>query len=264
MASTNLQICEWNDLPKRAWVTGAGRGIGRGVAERLVERGWTVYASARTAGDLEDLSRATADARGEIVHLPLDITDADACRIAVARISDDGLPLGLAFLNAGTHMPTPAEDFDAAIANRLIETNLTGTVNCLDPLMKLMIAQEAGHIAVVASLAGYRGLPRAAAYSATKAGLIAMCEAFYPELARKGVGMSVINPGFVKTPLTDKNDFEMPCLISVDEAVDAIFAGLRKRRFEIAFPSRFAVVMRLLRSLPYGLYFRLTGKILDR
>ena len=226
--------------------------------------GWTVYASARTTSDLDDLSRAAAGAAGDIVPIPLDITDPEACVQAVARIADDDQPLGLAILNAGTHTPTPVEGFNAAVAGKLIETNLTGTVNCLDPLMKLMINQHNGHIAVVASLAGYRGLPRAAAYSASKAGLIAMCEAFQPELARKGIRISVVNPGFVKTPLTDLNDFEMPFLIPVDEAVDAMITGLQKGRFEISFPTRFAILMRLMRLLPYGLYFRLTGKILDR
>jgi short-subunit dehydrogenase len=130
--------------------------------------------------------------------------------------------------------------------------------------MKLLAQQGCGHIAVVASLAGYRGLPRAAAYSASKAGLIAMAEALYPELYRKGIAISVINPGFVKTPLTDKNTFDMPFLIEVDEAVDAIMRGLERGKFEIAFPTRFVMIMRLLRALPYALYFKLTGKILDR
>ncbi|MGJ3258146.1 MAG: SDR family NAD(P)-dependent oxidoreductase [Rhodospirillales bacterium] len=264
MISPNTRPLSWDDLPKCAWVTGAGKGIGRGLAERLAAQGWTVYASARTSDDLDDLARAAVDAPGKIIPLPLDITDRAACAGAVDRIAAAGQPLGLAVLNAGTHTPTPVEDFDAETVGSLIETNLIGTVNCLAPAMKCLTRQGRGHIAVVASLAGYRGLPRASAYSASKAGLIAMCEALYPELVRKGVGISVINPGFVKTPLTDRNTFEMPCLISVDEAVDAMVAGLQKGRFEVAFPTRFVLFMRLMRSLPYGLYFRLTGKILDR
>lgn len=254
----------WNDLPKRAWITGAGKGIGRALAERLASLGWTVYASARTTDDLDDLAAVAKALPGEIITLPLDINDRDACARAVALISDDGPPLGLVILNAGTHTPTPAGDFDAEVVGSLIGTNLTGTVNCLAPAMKLLMSQGSGHVAIVASLAGYRGLPRAAAYSASKAGLIAMAEALYPELYRSGVGISVINPGFVKTPLTDRNTFEMPCLIEVDEAVDAIMRGLGRGQFEIAFPTRFVMIMRLFRALPYALYFKLTGKILDR
>ncbi|MBO6946607.1 MAG: SDR family NAD(P)-dependent oxidoreductase [Rhodospirillales bacterium] len=255
---------EWDALPRMAWITGAGKGIGRALAERLAGLGWTVYASARTLNDLNDLAAATDELSGEVRPLPLDINDRDACARAVAHISNDGQPLGLVVLNAGTHTPTPAGEFDAEVVGGLISTNLTGTVNCLAPAMKMLMQQGRGHIAVVASLAGYRGLPRAAAYSASKAGLIAMAEALYPELYRSGVGISVINPGFVKTPLTDKNTFEMPCLIEVDEAVDAIIKGLARQKFEIAFPTRFVMIMRLLRALPYALYFKLTGKILNR
>ncbi len=264
MGYSDKRPVSWDGLPKCAWITGAGKGIGRGLAERLASRGWTVYASARTSDDLDDLARATGDSPGKIIPLRLDITDRKACAAAVDRIVACGQPLGLAVLNAGTHTPTPVEGFDAETVGGLIETNLIGTVNCLAPVMKLLTHQGCGHIAIVASVAGYRGLPRASAYSGSKAGVIAMCEALYPELVRKGVGISVINPGFVKTPLTDRNTFEMPCLISVEEAVDAMVAGLKQGRFEIAFPTRFVLFMRLLRALPYRVYFRVTGKILDR
>lgn len=264
MTSSVNKPQSWDELPQRAWITGAGKGIGRALAVRLATMGWTVYASARTDADLYKLVADCADTAGEIIALPLDITDRRACNDAVARIAADGAPLGLAVLNAGTHTPTPVDEFDADVVGTLIATNLIGSVNCLAPVMKSMCAQGGGRIAVVASLAGYRGLPRAAAYSASKAGLIAMGEALYPELQRYGVGISVINPGFVKTPLTDKNTFEMPCLIDVDVAVDAIVAGLQNGGFEIAFPNRFVMFMRLMRALPYNLYFKLTGKILDR
>ncbi len=264
MPYTHRHPQNWNNLPRRAWITGAGKGIGRALAEKLARLGWTVYASARTEDDLKDLAAAAESLTGEVFPLPLDINDRDACAAAVAEISKDGQPLGLVVLNAGTHTPTPVDEFDAETVGGLIGTNLTGTVNCLAPAMKLLAQQGCGHIAVVASLAGYRGLPRAAAYSASKAGLIAMAEALYPELYRKGIAISVINPGFVKTPLTDKNTFDMPFLIEVDEAVDAIMRGLERGKFEIAFPTRFVMIMRLLRALPYALYFKLTGKILDR
>jgi len=134
-------------------------------------------------------------------------------------------------------------------------------VNGLSHIMPRFISRGRGHIAVVASVAGYRGLPTSAAYGATKAGLINMCEALKPELERHGVRLTLINPGFVETPLTDKNDFPMPFLISVDEAVNHIVRGLQSSRFETAFPRRFAFLMKILRILPDRLFFFVTRRM---
>lgn len=252
----------WNDLPRRAWITGAGKGIGRGLAKRLAGAGWTVFASARTEDDLTSLAAECEGALGRIESLVLDITDADACAAAVRTLTDGPEPLGLIVLNAGTHQPTPVDAFDPATVNRLIGINMGGAVNCLAPAMQAFRRQGFGKIAVTASVAGYKGLPKAAAYCASKAGVIALCEALYPELRREGVSLSVINPGFVKTPLTDKNDFPMPFLMTVEDAVDAIMRGLARDRFEIAFPWRFVMILKLLRLLPDRLYFFLTGRML--
>jgi short-subunit dehydrogenase len=156
----------------------------------------------------------------------------------------------------------PAEDFSVETFRVLVETNLMGTVNALDRIIPKFIDRKRGHIAVVASLAGYRGLPTSAAYGATKAGLINMCEALKPELERHGVRLTLINPtlinpGFVETPLTDKNDFPMPFLIPVEEAADHIARGLNGSAFEISFPWRFAALMKLLRLLPNRLTRRM-------
>lgn len=246
-----------------AWITGAGKGIGRGLALRLARAGWHVAASARTKADLDSL-RAEAPA-GRIHVFPLDITDGDAAAATLASMvaAGPGLP-ELAVLNAGDHVPTPAHDFDPVQVRRLLDTNLMGTVNCLAPLMARFMERQSGHIAVVASLAGYRGLPGAAAYGAGKAGLINLCEALRPELELYGVRLSLINPGFVKTPLTDKNRFPMPFLISVEQAVDYIMRALESRRFEAAFPRRFALIMKLLRILPDPLFFALTRRMIAK
>jgi short-subunit dehydrogenase len=252
----------WNELPRRAWVTGAGKGIGRALALRLAGEGWTVLASARTEDDLASLVREADSLSGDINSVVLDITDPDACQSVVERMVADG-PLGLAVLNAGTHAPTPAKDFNREKVSGIIDVNLKGTINCLTPVMSAMRHAGLGKISIVASVAGYKGLPNAAAYCASKSGVIALCESLYPELREEGVSMSVINPGFVKTPLTDLNEFPMPFLMDVEDAVDAMMKGLKSNRFEIAFPTRFVLILKILRLLPDALYFKITGKMLD-
>jgi short-subunit dehydrogenase len=167
-------------------------------------------------------------------------------------------------LNAGTHAPMTASDFSAATVRRLVDINLLGVAHCLEPLLAAMRARGAGQIAVVASVAGYSGLPTAAAYGASKAGLINMCEALKPECDRIGIKLQLVNPGFVKTPLTDKNTFPMPFLMPVDRAVDRLVAGLASDRFEIVFPRRLAWLLKALRCMPYGAYFALTRRTITK
>lgn len=244
---------------KVAWVTGAGKGIGRALSKRLADEGWTVAVSARTAKDLHDLAAECEP--GRIRPYPLDVTDPGLVEETIGQIESDLAPIALAVLNAGTHVPLPAEDFAIEPFRRLVETNLMGPANCLAPLISRMVERQDGHIAVVGSVAGYRGLPTAAAYGATKAGVINMCEALRPELERHGVRLTLISPGFVETPLTDKNDFPMPFLIPVDKAVDYIVRGLEGSAFEVAFPRRFAFLMKLLRILPDRLFFMITRRM---
>jgi NAD(P)-dependent dehydrogenase (short-subunit alcohol dehydrogenase family) len=243
-----------------AWVTGAGKGIGRQLALRLAEEGWIVAASSRTEADLKDLEAAC---QSHLIRgFPLDITQAADTEEVVQQIETALGPLDLVVLNAGTHLPMPASEFSTAIFRRLVDTNLMGTVHGLSTIIPPMIARKSGRILVVASLAGYRGLPTAAAYGATKAALINMCEALRPELGKKGVVLQLINPGFVKTPLTDKNKFSMPYLMPVEAAVEAIMRGLRSEKFEIAFPGRFAFLMKVLRCLPDPIFFALTTRMI--
>jgi len=180
----------------------------------------------------------------------------------VQRIEADG-PLALAILNAGIYLPMRAQEFDAAKAKKTFDVNMTGVANGLDPVLKAMIARGEGVVAVTASVAGFRGLPQASAYSATKAGLIAMCESLALDLIDLGVRISVINPGFVDTEATAVNDFEMPFLMQPDEAAERIVKGLEKPGFEIAFPTRFVLFLRAIGILPNQWYFkvwrRLTG-----
>jgi len=243
-----------------AWITGAGKGIGRALAKRLSEEGWTVAASARTEQDLSSLAAECPP--GRVHAFPLDVTDQELTEAAVNDIETRLGEIDLAVLNAGTHIPVTVDDFSAEPFRRLVETNLMGTVNCLAQLIPRFVARGCGNIAVVASVAGYRGLPTSAAYGATKAALINMCEALKPDLDRRGVRLTIINPGFVETPLTDRNDFPMPFLIPVEEAVDHIMRGLKGSAFETAFPWRFALLMKLLRILPDRLFFSVTRRMI--
>ncbi len=200
-----------------AWCTGAGKGIGRAVVRRLVGGGARVAASSRT---LEDLDSLAAETGGAVSPYPLDVTDEAAVRAAVEAIEAEMGPLDLVLLNAGTHTPLSAADFNVAAVRRIMETNFMGTVIPLAAVLPRFIERRAGHIAVVASVAGYRGLPSASAYGASKSALITMCEALKPELDHYGVRLTLINPGFVKTPLTDRNTFKMPFLMEVDDAAE--------------------------------------------
>lgn len=246
-----------------AWVTGASSGIGAAVAVRLARVGWQVATSARNQGRLVELASAPVGpglggrSPGRFHPEPADVTDLAAVKAAVARIEGEVAPIALAILNAGTYQPDDAATFDSSAFRSQVELNLMGTVHCLEAVLPAMIARGRGQIAVVSSVAGYRGLPRAAAYGATKAALINMAESLKFGLDRAGVKIQVINPGFVKTPLTDTNDFPMPFIISADEAAERIVRGLARDQFEICFPRRFAVMLKVLRCLPYRLYFPL-------
>lgn len=178
-------------------------------------------------------------------------------------MSDLG-PVDLAVFNAGVWHPMSASKYDLAKAKDSLTVNVTGVINALDPVMRTMIARGAGHIAIVASVAGYRGLPKGAAYAPTKAALISLAESLYADLRLKGVKMTIINPGFVATPMTSVNTFPMPFIVTESQAVDAIMAGLKRGGFEIVFPMRMALMMKTMRLLPYRIFFWATGKISAR
>lgn len=247
-----------------AWITGASSGLGRALASRMAADGWTVAASARGVDQLGELAESTAALPGRVLAFPLDVTDRDAVAAAVAKIEQDLGPIDQAVLNAGSHQPVRAATLTSEPFRALAELNLMGTVHCLEALLSVMLPRGAGRVAVVASLAGYRGLPTSAAYGMTKAGLINMAEALKPELDSHGIRIQLVNPGFVRTPLTDKNPFPMPFLMDVEKAAEAFYRGLRSDRFEIVFPRRFAYLLKLLRVLPAPLAFAITRRFVPR
>ncbi len=238
----------WNTV----WITGASSGIGYELARLLVEKAAHVAVSARSTGPLQELS----DTSSSIRAVPLDVTDAGAVAKSVADISEGCGAIDLAVLNAGAWSMMSVDEFDIDAVRRGVEVNVMGVMNALDALLPRMLARGKGHIAIVASVAGYRGLPRSLAYGPTKAALINLAETLRTELEPRGIRVSLISPGFVDTPMTRDNPFPMPGLISASEAARRIVAGLEGRRFEIAFPFGFSCVMKLLRALPDWLYFR--------
>jgi NADP-dependent 3-hydroxy acid dehydrogenase YdfG len=247
-----------------AWVTGAGKGIGRALAKRLAEHGTRVAVSARTFADLDSLVAETAGRPGRILPFALDVTNGDAMRETVNAIHGVLDRLDLVVLNAGTHRPAHAAALDPETFEALWRVNVMGVVNGLAAVLPRMIEQGRGHVGVVASVAGYTGLPTGAAYGATKAALINLCEALKPELDIHGVRISIINPGFVRTPLTDRNDFPMPFLIDADEAAERIHAGLLAGRYEIAFPRRMVWLLKALAMLPAPLRLALKRRMIPR
>lgn len=240
-----------------AWVTGASSGLGHAFAGKLAREGWRVVASARRAEALQALA-GTSD---RIHALPLDITAGEEVAHAVAAIIETHGPIDLAVLNAGTYEADGIGDFSAAHLTRIVGLNLLGTGNCLEPLLAHFRERRGGHVALVASLSGYRGLPQAASYGASKAGLINLAESLRSEAGPLGIKVQVVNPGFVKTPLTDANDYPMPFLMPVEDAAAALYRGLMSDRFEVTFPWRFAALLKLARLLPDGLYFPLVSRV---
>ncbi|MCG5500010.1 SDR family NAD(P)-dependent oxidoreductase [Ectothiorhodospira lacustris] len=244
------------------WLVGASTGIGKALALRLAASGRHVAVTSRSAERLQALADQSS-VPGAIKAFPGDVTDTRGLADVVARIESRMGPIQVAILNAGDYEPMALEDFDPDLFRRLIEVNYLGVVNGLAAVMPSMLSRAEGQILVTASLAGYRGLPRAAPYGASKAAVINMAESLQPELAMKGVQLRVINPGFVKTPMTDKNRFHMPFLMEPEAAVDAIMKGLEGKGFEISFPRPFALIMKTLRMMPHRLFLALTRRMVD-
>lgn len=252
-------------MPHRAgvvWITGAGSGIGRALALRYLQAGAVVAGTARRVDTLESLRIEAGPAGSRFHACPADLTDLVATRAAVTRIETEIGPIRVAVLNAGTHQPTPGRSFRAEAVRQLLDANVMTVANALEVVLPVMLARQDGTVAINASLAGYRGLPLAAAYGASKAALINMAEALKLDLDGSGVRVRLISPGFVKTPLTDRNTFPMPFLMPVEKAADRLFQALESgSSFEIVFPRRFAWLLKLLQLLPYRLYFPLVSRL---
>jgi NAD(P)-dependent dehydrogenase (short-subunit alcohol dehydrogenase family) len=238
-----------------AWVTGASSGIGKALALDLAGEGFTVYATARSEDELVALEGQSGGLKGRIVAAPGDVTDTGAMAVIAERIDADGNGLALAVFNAGVYLPVHGETLKVSDFDKTFAVNLSGVVNGLVPAIERMKARGRGQVAIVSSVTGYGGMPTSAAYGATKAALINMAESLKFDLDKIGVRIQVINPGFVDTPATADNAFEMPALIQPEDAAKRIAQGLKSGSFEITFPRRFTCVLKALQFLPYPAYF---------
>jgi NAD(P)-dependent dehydrogenase (short-subunit alcohol dehydrogenase family) len=241
---------------RRAWIVGASSGIGLALAEKLHAAGAQVVVSARNAQALQALVARLPGA----VALPLDVQDRAALRDAAARVDALG-GIDCVVYCAGHYKPQRATAFDLSEMLLHQQVNYVGALYLLDAVLPSMLARRSGHISLVSSVAGYRGLPQGLAYGPTKAALINLAETLYMDLSDQGIGVSVINPGFVETPLTAQNQFAMPALISPAQAADAILKDWARGRFEIHFPKRFTLWLKAARLMPFGLYQRMVRRL---
>ncbi len=242
------------------WIVGASSGIGAALAKEYASTGYTVYASARSEEKLQALAAESTTLSGDIHALPCDITDNDSVLAAVTQIESNA-PIDKAVLSAGFYDPIGLDDIHLEHFTSTYDVNLHGVVRCLLALLPGMRQSNNGQIAIVSSVSGYTGLPRAAAYGSSKAALINLAESLQPECKAVGVDIRLISPGFVKSPLTDKNSFKMPFIIEPEDAARRIVRGLDGNGFEVHFPKRFTLWLKVLRLLPYALYLRLTAKL---
>ena len=249
-------LADWRG--RSVWIVGASTGIGRATASLLHARGATVFVSARNAARLDEFVAAHPGSRA----LPLDVTDSQALEDATQAIVAAAGSIDLVCYCAGHYQAMQATTFDLDEALRHVEVNQVGALRLVAAVLPQLLRQGRGHLSLVASVAGYRGLPHALAYGPTKAALINFAEALHLDLAPLGIGVSLVNPGFVETPLTAQNRFAMPALISPEQAAREIVRGWERGRFEIHFPRRFTLWMKALRLLPDALYLRAVPKFI--
>ncbi|ATX65090.1 SDR family NAD(P)-dependent oxidoreductase [Roseinatronobacter bogoriensis] len=237
---------------KTYWIIGASEGLGRALAKKLSKAGCALVLSARSADSLQALADSLP---GEARIVPCDVSDRES---VVRAAQDAGEVDGMVFL-AGVYWPFPATEWQPEQTEAMFDVNLTGAARVLGQVVPAMVARGAGHIVITGSLSGYRGLPGSIGYSSSKAGLMHLAESMYADLRGTGVDVQLANPGFIRTRLTDKNNFNMPFLMEPDQAAEEMMQLMRSEKFQRAFPRLFSLVFRGANFLPDGLYFRVFG-----
>jgi short-subunit dehydrogenase len=236
----------------RYWLVGASEGLGRALAEKLSARGIKLALSARSDARLQEL---VASLPNDAKSYVLDVRDREAVKRIASEVGDiDGV-----IFAAGVYWPMRAQDWDVEQVEAMCDVNFTGAARVLGAVVPEMIRRNHGHVVLIGSLSGFCGLPGAIGYGASKAGLMHMAENLGIELHRTNVKVQVVNPGFINTRLTEKNDFRMPFLISADAAADHVIAAMQSNRFQSNFPMVFSWLFRAARFLPAAVYFRLFG-----
>ena len=248
-------------MTKNVWITGASSGIGKALSIRFSTEGWHVAASARRENLLQDLNNNNSN----IHSFPLDVKDESGAKKVFQDIIEKFQTIDICIFCAGIHDPEAEKKLSTEKIREIMETNFFGTLNCVMAVNSYFREQKSGHISLVSSVAAYRGLPAASGYCASKSALTSLAESLYFDFKRYGVKVSVISPGFIKTPMTDKNKFPMPMIKSPEYAAEKIFIGLTKKNvFEIHFPVAFTLLMKLLKIMPNWLYFMIAGKVMKK
>ncbi len=251
----NPKIQDWRGV--RVWVVGASTGIGAATAQHLLSLGARVALSARNETALKQLAAGSDNA----MILPLDVTNRSQLLEARDQLMAAWQGVDLVLMVAGVYREMRADAIDIDAVEQMLDVNLRAVFHVLDAVLPTMLAQGRGGVGIVSSVAGFGGLPRALGYGPTKAALINLAETLYLDLHAKGLGVYLINPGFVDTPATKQNDFEMPALISPQEAAVQIVRGMERGEFHIHFPHRFTNWLRFAQLLPYRAYFWLIHKV---
>ena len=242
---------------KVIWITGASSGIGRALAIKFANEGWIVAVSARRENLLQELSKINEN----IYPFPLDVTSIDQCKTVFKNIVEKFKNIEISIFGTGIHDPKSEKEFNLDKIRKIMEVNYFGTMNSINSVYSYYNDKNSGQISIISSVAGYRGLPAAGAYCASKSALTSFAESLHFEMKRKNVRVSLVSPGFIKTPMTDQNDFPMPMIKSPEFAANEIFKGLTtKKSFEIHFPKVFTYFLKFLQILPSKLYFKLVAK----
>ena len=239
---------------KVIWITGASSGIGKALSIKFAQEGWIVAASARREGLLQELTKIDQN----IHSFPLDVTNPEQCKKIFEDIKNKFNNIEISIFGTGIHDPNSEKKFNLDKIREIMEVNYFGTMNSINSVYDYYNDKKSGQISIISSVAGYRGLPAAGAYCASKSALTSFTESLRFEMIRKNVRVSLVSPGFIKTPMTDQNDFPMPMIKSPEFAAEQIYIGLTKKTgFEIHFPKAFTFFLKFLRILPYRIYFKL-------
>ena len=252
------QVAITNFANQRVWVIGASSGIGEACAKALLQHNAKVALSSRRIERLEAIAKAFDPSQSLL--LPVDVMNTAAIRNAYQTIIQQWGGIDLLLFVSGIYIPLRADDFNIEDAQKTVDSNILGPMSAVATVLPDMLKAGRGHIAIVGSVAGYSGLPKALAYGPTKAAMINFCETLFYDLQPKGIGVHMISPGFVATEATAQNDFEMPALISAEEAAKEILQGIQRGEFDIHFPKRFSGFLKFLRILPYPIYFWIVRK----
>ena len=243
---------------KTIWITGGSTGIGKALAEKFASKGWNVAISARR----ENLLKEISDSHENIHEFPLDVTDKIKCKEVFEQIKNKFENVDICFFSTGTWDPKKEKDIDVEQIENVFKVNFFGTLNSIKAVEEYFKNRKKGTITIVSSIAGYRGLPNSTGYGPSKSALNNLAESLYFDFKRSNVRVCLVSPGFIKTPMTDKNDFKMPFLKTTEYAAEKIYDGLiNKKVFEIHFPKTLTLILKIFSFLPSTIYFGLISKM---